>query len=69
MLTWAVVPELYAEAGPTGCNKQKCDSSVVFRRLLFLFPFLILGLARLYSVCSGLTLKTFSALFMLYFSK
>ena len=27
-------------------TKQKCDSSVVFLHLLFLFPFLILGLVR-----------------------
>ena len=32
--------------GPTGCKTQKCDSSIVFRRLLFLLSFLILGLAR-----------------------
>ena len=34
-------------------NKEKCDLSVVCSRLLFLSPFLFLGFARWYSVCSG----------------
>ena len=55
--------------GPTGCKKQKYNWSVVFRRLLFLFPFLILGLARLHSVCFGPIFKNSSVLFMIYFSK
>ena len=47
---------MYTLAGPTLIIlflnrlsvKKNCDSYVVFRRLLFLLPFLILGLANRY---------------------